>query len=192
MYNIMCCFQGYDKNSFRLHGYVLSAGNSTHTQCSQTLHVLPQICERICLCRSLGYVYRRQLGISTPTHTDIHTHTHTSRYTSTLSTLTCWLSYAHTYRHAYTHALALDAHPHQARSLAGFPRPPAVWSLLFLIRHLKEILKDLLVLVVDDGGNFKLSLQSFDLVLKAERQTGHLDPLLHLLEELYQTGHEKL
>ena len=54
-------------------------------------------------------------------------------------------------------------------SLAGLPGPPTVRSLLFLVWHLEEIIKDLLVLVIDDGGNFKLSLQSLDLVLKAER-----------------------
>ena len=54
-------------------------------------------------------------------------------------------------------------------SLAGLPGPPTVRSLLFLVWHLEEIVKDLPVFVIDDGGNFKLSLQSLDLVLKAER-----------------------
>ena len=48
-------------------------------------------------------------------------------------------------------------------------------------------MKDLLVLVVDDGGNFKFSLQSLNLVLEAERKIGHLNPFLHLLEEFNQT-----
>lgn len=85
-----------------------------------------------------------------------------------------------------------DRHKQKKHSLAGFSRSlSAVRRLLFLIRHLKKILEHFLVLVVDDWGHLKLSLQCFDLLLKGKRQRGHLDPLLHLFEKLYQTGWEE-
>ncbi len=68
-------------------------------------------------------------------------------------------------------------------------------SLLFLVPSsvsyvtspLKQIMEHLAILVVDDGCHFKLSLECFNLVLKVLRQARHFNPLLHLLEELYQT-----
>ncbi len=53
--------------------------------------------------------------------------------------------------------------------------------------HLKQLLENLPVLVIYDGGHFKLPLQGLYLLLEGFREPGHFHPFLHLLKELDQT-----
>lgn len=72
--------------------------------------------------------------------------------------------------------------------LVGFssPLPGGASGRLPLFSHLKQLPEDLAVFVVDNGSHLKLPLQGINLALEGHRQTGHLHPLLHLLEEINQ------
>ena len=69
-----------------------------------------------------------------------------------------------------------------------FPSSATAGGGRFLIEGGEQVVEHSVVLGEDDGRNFKLALQSVDLLLEVVQQFSHLLPLLHLLEKLYQTG----